>query len=106
VLFDAWQALVRELAAHPQSPVTAVVERTGLQESLPDWTGLLARRLAESAADYYGGDDERWTRFALGRALDGLRGRVPVDQVRSALETFAPKSAAAGQRAVETGMAG
>jgi glutamyl-tRNA(Gln) amidotransferase subunit E len=103
VLFDAWQALVREIAAHPESPVSAVVERTGLQGSLPDWTGLLARRLAESAADYYGGDDERWRRFALGRALEDLRGRVPVDEVRSALGGFAPKPAAAGHGALEAG---
>jgi len=106
VLIDAWQVLVREVAAQPESPISAALQRAGLDVSLPDWTDRLARRLAESAADYYGGDTERWRRFALGRALEGLRGRVPVDAVRSALEALAPKPAAAGQGAVETGMAG
>ena len=106
VLFDAWQALAGEVAAQPEIPVSVVLQRAGLDGSLPDWTDRLARRLAESVADYYGGDAERWRRFALGRALGDLRGRVPVEEVRTALEGFAPKPAVAGRGAVETGTAG
>jgi glutamyl-tRNA(Gln) amidotransferase subunit E len=106
VLYDAWQVLVREVAAQPDSPVAAALERAGLDETIQDWTDRMAQRLARSAVAYYGGDAERWRRFALGRALEDLRGRVPVGEVRSALEAFAPKPSAAGQGAVETGMAG
>jgi glutamyl-tRNA(Gln) amidotransferase subunit E len=94
-LFEAWQPLVRELAARPEAPVSAALARAGLDGAMPDWPERAARRLAERAGDFYGGDAGRWERFALGCVLEGLRGRVPVGEVRRALEALRPPRAAA-----------
>jgi len=106
VLFEAWDRLVRALAGNPGASVAATLAQSELDQPLHDWRGRLAATLAGSAADYYGGDAARWQRFALGRALADLRGRVPVAEVRQQLEALTPDGDAPEQGSLEAGMRG
>jgi len=104
VLLEAWEAIVRALARDPSAPLGALLGRLGLSAPAAEWQSQLARRLAGQAGAFYGGDAERWRRFATGRALDTLRGRVPVAEVQAALEPLVPQRAGGARETFDTGL--
>jgi glutamyl-tRNA(Gln) amidotransferase subunit E len=91
VIWEAWEALVRALAASPGRGVDAIVTELRLGVAPGAWQGLVAAAVADARARLYrpGGDD-RLFRFAMGLAMRELRGRVPAlevaDAVRQAID--------------------
>ena len=89
VLRDAWEALVRRLAAHPDAPVTVTIGALGLDREPRGWSDGLPRWIDAARAEAYDGDRGRLRRLAVGRAMDALRGRVPAAEVVAAVEQSA-----------------
>jgi glutamyl-tRNA(Gln) amidotransferase subunit E len=85
LLWEAWEAVVRRLAALPAQTVAEVVAALEVGTAPADWRGTAREAVADAASRIYGGGDERLFRFAMGLAMRGLRGRVPVLQVSDAV---------------------
>ncbi len=88
-LRDAWDALVRRIAAHPDDPVEAAVAALGLDHEPPAWREGLGRALASAEDEAYDRDPGRVLRHATGRVMDALRGRVPAAEVVAAVRQAA-----------------
>ncbi len=88
-LRDAWEALVRRLAAHPDEPVTVTIGALGLDREPRGWSDGLPRWIDAARAEAYDDDCGRLRRIAVGRAMDALRGRVPAAEVVAAVERSA-----------------
>ncbi|MFN8093487.1 MAG: Glu-tRNA(Gln) amidotransferase subunit GatE [Vicinamibacteria bacterium] len=88
-LRDAWEALVRRLAVHPDEPAAATIRALGLDREPRGWSDGLPRWIDAARAEAYDGDRGRLRRLAVGRAMDALRGRVPAAEVVAAVERSA-----------------
>jgi glutamyl-tRNA(Gln) amidotransferase subunit E len=88
-LRDAWDQLVRWIAAHPDEPVEAAVAALGLDNGAPAWREGLARAIASAEGEAYDRDPGRVLRHATGRVMDALRGRVPAAEVVAAVQQAA-----------------
>jgi glutamyl-tRNA(Gln) amidotransferase subunit E len=85
VLWQAWEAIVRALAAEPGKSVAAIVSETGLDKEPEDWRERVPEFVAAAKAKAYTGDAERISRLAVGKAMASLRGKVPAVDVVSAV---------------------
>jgi len=85
LLRDAWEAIARRLAEHPEEPASAAVAALGLDRDAPGWRDVLARAVASARLSLHGRDPDRLQRHATGRAMDELRGRVPAATVVEAV---------------------
>ncbi len=85
VLWENRGALVRRMAASPGTPVAALIKEEAHPEAARAWRRSLVPLLAAVRAEAYDQDPGRLERRLLGRALDGLRGRVPAAEVEAAV---------------------
>ena len=88
-LRDAWDALVRRIAAHPEDPVETAAAALGLDHEPPAWREGLGRAVASAEYEAYDREPGRVLRHATGRVMDALRGRVPADEVVAAVREAA-----------------
>jgi glutamyl-tRNA(Gln) amidotransferase subunit E len=87
VLWQAWEAIVRAMAAQPGRNLAEVVSEMGLGEAPPGWREK-TRTAIDSAALVVATDDPgRVFRVALTRAMSILRGKVPATEVVAALQS-------------------
>ncbi len=86
VLWEAWDRLVRAVAAEPATPMAAIVAAAGLDEPPAGWRERVAALGREARPDYPDGSPGQRLRFALGRAMDELRGRVPAAEAAAVLQ--------------------
>jgi Glu-tRNA(Gln) amidotransferase subunit E-like FAD-binding protein len=84
---EAWAVLVRRLAEAPTETVEDACGRLGLDEDPGQWQRGLAPRLEAAEAELFDEDPERLVRYAMGRVMVGLRGRVPARTVAEAVRT-------------------
>ncbi len=85
VLWEAWERIVRALAADPGRTVAAIAAEGGLGAEPEDWRETAARAVA-AALEAPGRDRPgRIARLALGLAMRELRGKVPAVKVAVAL---------------------
>ena len=81
VLWEAWNELLRAMAATPERAVTEVVAERRLGEAPPGWEAqaATAAESARAAMDDAGDGDDAGPlfRLAMGQAMATLRGRVP-----------------------------
>ncbi len=82
VLFDNWVAIVRAFAGDPGTPIDLSVAPTDWAQSLTSMQNGFRERKRHKP--------EKRLQFALGRALETLRGYVAVQDVRKALEGANP----------------
>jgi glutamyl-tRNA(Gln) amidotransferase subunit E len=88
-LRDAWDALVRRIAAHPADPVDAAVAALGFDQEPPAWREGLVRAIGSAESEAYDADPGRVLRHATGLAMNALRGHVPAAEVVAALRQAA-----------------
>ena len=86
VLWENWQPIVRRLAAAPETPVAEIVAAAGLGAAPPGWRETVPAQWRNASAEAYDGNRERVARLLLGRLLHGLRGKVAVADLASAVE--------------------
>jgi glutamyl-tRNA(Gln) amidotransferase subunit E len=89
VLREAWEAIVRRLAASPDAAVELALRELGLEEAAADWRAVVLQRCAWAAGEAYDDDPGRIVRHATGRAMDALRGRIPAAEVVAAVRAAA-----------------
>ncbi len=88
---EAWQALVRRMAAGSGGSVASLLGELGLDGDPDGWRALLPRWVEAAEREAYDRDPGRVLRHATGRAMGALRGRVPASVLIEAL-----RSASAG----------
>ncbi len=85
---EAWEILVRRMAARPGESVAGLLGELGLDHEPPGWRAMLPRWVEAAEREAYDRDPGRILRHATGQVMDTLRGRVPaglvVEAVRSA----------------------
>jgi glutamyl-tRNA(Gln) amidotransferase subunit E len=87
LLWQAWDALVRAMAAAPAAPVDALVADRGLGRAPAGWRGGVPALVAAASARLYAPGADRLYRFAMGLAMRELRGKVPALEVADAVRT-------------------
>ena len=87
VLWQAWEQVVRAMAAAPGRAVPAIVSDLALGSPPDRWQERVAGAVAEAARRRYGPGADRLFRFSMGLAMRGLRGRVPALEVADAVRT-------------------
>jgi len=85
VLREAWEPLVRALAAAPEHGVAAAVAALGLDDISRAWLGELPQMVRSARAAAHRTEPEHLLRLCLGVVMPSLRGRVPVAEVTAAL---------------------
>jgi len=85
--WDRRDDLVRWMAAHPGKDLQAVADGMALGEPPEDWSEHVRDVVRDAEPDGRDRSPDRRARFALGLALDRLRGRVPVTEVVAAVAT-------------------
>jgi glutamyl-tRNA(Gln) amidotransferase subunit E len=85
VLWQAWQPIVRNMAAAPAASVTSIVAEAGLGTAPDGWPERLPSLLDAAAHEAYDNSAARLARLALGKAMAVLRGRVDATEVATAL---------------------
>ncbi len=86
VLWELWKPLAVELALKPQAPVRTIVAGLLLKDDFGGWRDRVVQVVATSRPDRADGSRAQLVRFLLGEAMRALRGRVPVAEVRQAIE--------------------
>jgi hypothetical protein len=84
-LWQAWEQVVRKMEEAPALRVEDILAREKLGTAPPDWRNQLKSIIAAAALDAYDSDPGRLERFAFGRCMRLLRGKVPAADVASAL---------------------
>jgi glutamyl-tRNA(Gln) amidotransferase subunit E len=87
VLWEAWEPVVRAMAATPGRAVSAVVADLALGRPPERWQERVAHTVAEAARRLYRPGADRLFRFSMGLAMRELRGRVPALEVADAVRT-------------------
>ncbi len=98
VLWQAWDRIIRLMAAAPERAVADIVCDAPLGSAPDGWTERVKTKVSDAASRLYRpvpagpGPDadaarERLFRFAMGLAMDELRGQVPALDVASAIRT-------------------
>jgi glutamyl-tRNA(Gln) amidotransferase subunit E len=85
VLRQAWQQIVRSMAAAPPASAASIVAGARLGTEPDGWRERLAAVVDVAVHQAYDTDTGRLARLALGRAMDALRGRVDAAEVASEL---------------------
>ncbi len=85
VLWEARREIVEALAASPALEPVAAVRELGLGEPPGDWEARVLELAATVHPDHPDGSVEQRLRFLMGRAMRGLRGRVPAREVLAVL---------------------
>ena len=86
VLFEAREALIRQMAATPGESFWQIAAKLGLKDAPDDWRSTLRQHLATSAKAAYRKDQDLVHRLAMGRAMAGLLGKVQASEVAAALQ--------------------
>ncbi len=84
VLWQAWESVVRTLAAHAGSTVDSVIARQGLDGAPLGWRETIPAVVASARARAYSTDPRRVLRIAVGDAMAALRGRIEAREVAAA----------------------
>jgi glutamyl-tRNA(Gln) amidotransferase subunit E len=87
VLWEAWEQVVRAMAAAPGRAVSGVVSDLALGCPPEQWRERAASAVAEAAQRLYRPGADRLFRFSMGLAMRELRGRVPALEVADAVST-------------------
>jgi glutamyl-tRNA(Gln) amidotransferase subunit E len=85
VLWEAWEGIVRSVAAAPGGYVADLATARSLGLEPPDWRAHIPEIIERAVARAYSHDRGRVLRVALGDAMDGLRGKVPAAEVSNEL---------------------
>ncbi len=85
VLAEAWEPIVRAMAAAHQASVESVVATLGLNEGAGAWRGDLPQVVRTARAAARSVEAGSLVRLSLGVVMPALRGRVPVAEVAAAL---------------------
>jgi glutamyl-tRNA(Gln) amidotransferase subunit E len=85
VLWQAWEDIVRALAAEPGKSVAAIASEAGLGTEPQGWRERVPEFIAAAAAKAYTTEADRISRLAVGNAMAVLRGKVPATDVVSAV---------------------
>ena len=85
VLKEAWERLVRALAAAPEKGVAGVIAELGLDEVSEAWRGELPQVVRSARAAARSTAADVLARLCLGVIMPGLRGRVAGAEVAAAL---------------------
>jgi glutamyl-tRNA(Gln) amidotransferase subunit E len=80
--WHAWRDLLGWLVEHPEDDLPAAAATAGFGEPPEDWLSWLQSELADASPDHARDDEGRW-RYLMGRAMDELRGRVPVEDLEA-----------------------
>ena len=86
VLWQAWEAIVRALASAPGKSVGEIVADAGLGDEPTGWRDGIPAILAAASDKAFTREPERILRLAAGKAMAGLRGKVPARAVIAELE--------------------
>jgi hypothetical protein len=86
VLWQAWEAIVRAMAAAPGKSVGEIVADAGLGDAPTGWRDGIPAILAAASDKAFTREPERILRLAAGKAMAGLRGKVPARAVIAELE--------------------
>ena len=81
VLRQAWDLIVRAMAAAPGKAVSSLVTEAGLGVKPDDWRARVQGVVSAAASRAYSPEPERIFRLAVGGAMAFLRGRVPAAEV-------------------------
>ncbi|MBI4916928.1 MAG: Glu-tRNA(Gln) amidotransferase subunit GatE [Acidobacteria bacterium] len=84
-LLDACDALVRLMAGRPDEGVAALVAEASLGEAPAGWRAALHAVVDDARAGARSRSPEARERLAAGRAMAGLRGKVPATEVVAAV---------------------
>ena len=76
VLWEAWEPIVRAVAAAPERPVAEMLASSGLGSAPPAWREAVAAAAADAAGEFRRGDGAGLLRLVMGRVMPALRGRV------------------------------
>jgi glutamyl-tRNA(Gln) amidotransferase subunit E len=88
LLWQAWEPIVRNMAAAPDKAVAAIVGARQLGTAPDGWPQRAAAAVADACTRLYAaGDDDRLFRFSMGLAMRELRGKVPALEVADAIRT-------------------
>ena len=87
VLWQAWEAIVRAMAAQPGRSLADAVAEMGLGEPPPGWREKIRTVIDSAALVALTDDPGRIFRVALTRAMSLLRGKVPATEVVAALHS-------------------
>ena len=87
VLWEAWETVVRAMAAAPRHAVAVLVERSGSARRRRAGASTSARASATRGDALYSPGDDRLFRFSMGLAMGELRGKVPAREVVDAVRT-------------------
>jgi glutamyl-tRNA(Gln) amidotransferase subunit E len=82
---DAWELLVRRMAARPDEPVSGLLGELGLDAEASGWRAMIGRWVERARAECYDDDRGRLLRHATGYAMEELRGRAPALEVIAAV---------------------
>jgi glutamyl-tRNA(Gln) amidotransferase subunit E len=85
-LWEAWKPLVIELSFRHDAPVQAIAAALLLKDEFGSWRDVITHLVGMARPTYPDGSRDQLVRFLLGEAMRRLRGRVPVDEVRAAIE--------------------
>ena len=86
-LWEAWDLVVRALAAAPDRSVAAIVGDLGLGATPDGWRQGVGAAVTEASGRLYVPDNDRLFRFSMGLAMCELRGKVPALEVADAVKT-------------------
>ena len=86
VLWQAWEPIVRFLAAEPHRTVSSILEESDWGVEPKNWRERLDDLVAAAASQAFSRDPERLLRLAAGKAMKPLRGRVPAAEVIAELK--------------------
>ena len=86
---EAWEILVRRMAARDGESVAGLLGELGLDGEPPGWRAMLPRWVEAAEREAYDRDPGRILRHATGRVMDTLRGRVPASVVVPAVRAAA-----------------
>ncbi|MBM4062615.1 MAG: Glu-tRNA(Gln) amidotransferase subunit GatE [Planctomycetes bacterium] len=89
VLRDAWETLVRHMAAQPGVPVRTVVAELDLDREPPGWRSHLGQWVAAAGREAGRRPPPSVARYQTGQVMHRLRGRVPVPAVLEAVAAAA-----------------
>lgn len=86
-LWEAWDLVVRALAAAPDRSVAAIVGDLELGATPDGWRQGVGAAVTEASGRLYVPDNDRLFRFSMGLAMCELRGKVPALEVADAVKT-------------------
>lgn len=86
-LWEAWDLIVRALAAAPDRSVAAIVGDLGLGATPDGWRQGVGAAVTEASGRLFAPGNDRLSRFSMGLAMRELRGKVPALEVADAVKT-------------------